>query len=107
MSEPINDGGAAFPRASFTPGCHDNDTLQHTAAAQAGFASTKQDGMSMRDFFAAAALTGLIAAKNVETHDLDLRVCDALGKTIFIAESENAFAYADAMLREREKGGAK
>lgn len=44
---PINDGGPAFPRSGSTPGAD-----FHDAACEAGFASTQQPGMSLRDWFA-------------------------------------------------------
>jgi hypothetical protein len=47
MSAPINDGGSAFPSP---PSQHSN-----------GFYSTGE-GMTLRDYFAAAALQGLLAS---------------------------------------------
>ncbi len=70
------DGGAAFPRAARTfPSAHNE----------------QQDGMSLRDYFAAAALTGIIAAnEHIDSHTNKhpKRAYDAL-------------AYADAMLAAR------
>jgi len=66
MSAPINDGGPAFP----TPA-----GIQHN------------DGMTLRDYFAAAALQGILA-------DGDGR-CRA-------DDAKNAFKAADAMLKARE-----
>ena len=65
MSEPINDGGPAFP----TPA-----GIQHN------------DGMTLRDYFAAAALQGLMASRN------------------FLDEYDGKYVYeiADAMLKARE-----
>jgi hypothetical protein len=65
VSEPINDGGPAFP----TPA-----GIQHN------------DGMTLRDYFAAAALQGLMASRN------------------FLDEYDGKYVYeiADAMLKARE-----
>lgn len=68
MSEPT-DGGPAFPV------CYDKD--HHWG------------GMSLRDYFAAAALTGLLAHPNQST-DVP-------------AFAKAAYHFADAMLKEREK----
>ena len=65
MSAPINDGGPVFP----TPA-----GIQHN------------DGMTLRDYFAAAALQGILA-------DGDGR-CRA-------DDAKNAFKAADAMLKAR------
>ncbi len=65
MSAPINDGGPAFP----TP-----VGIQHN------------DGMTLRDYFAAAALQGLMASRN------------------FLDEYDGQYVYeiADAVLKARE-----
>ena len=67
MSTP-NDGGAAFPIVS--------DDLCAT-------------GMTLRDYFAAAALTGLIA--------------DATNYSSIPMNADTAYRHADAMLAERAK----
>jgi len=63
-NQPINDGGPAFPL---------NDPLKST-------------GMTLRDYFAAAALQGLMASRN------------------FLDEYDGPYVYeiADAMLKARE-----
>ena len=82
----IKDGGPAFPQ---------------TATPTDGFSFC---GMSMRDYFAAAALQGLLAGytssgSNVYKKDgEDIRIVP-LRK----AAPELAYDYADAMLKEREK----
>jgi hypothetical protein len=68
MSEPINDGGPAF---STPPG------VQHN------------DGISMRDYFAAAALQGLMSKVKPEAHWEDYR-------------AKWSYEAADAMLKARE-----
>ena len=73
----IDDGGPAFARAAIPTNWSD-----------------KQNGMSLRDYFAAAALTGIIAS---------------YGNTENIASVESsakeAFARADAMLAARNNSG--
>lgn len=69
----INDGGPAFPTSA------DNGH------------SVNQDGMTLRDYFAAKALPAVIDYQNTG-HEFNERVAEA------------AYAMADAMLRAR--GGA-
>jgi hypothetical protein len=64
MSEPINDGGPAFPDDRW------------------------QAGMTLRDYFAAAALQGLLA--------------DNGGGGSWDSDAKNAYEAADAMIRARE-----
>ena len=71
MSQPINDGGQAFPRA-----------------VQFDDAFINGHGMTLRDYFAAAALQGFLAY-------------DGGGKSC-LQDAELAYQAADAMLRERE-----
>jgi hypothetical protein len=78
MSTPINDGGPAFP----VPGYQTSDggvILHHEGSS----------GMAMRDYFAAAALQGMLADPNA-----------AGGLDSFAAY---AYKYADAMIVERAK----
>lgn len=76
MSAQINDGGQAFP----------------TAAAYGTYSSTGAvQGMTLRDYFAAKAMQGVIA-----------QACGtALGSDPKYA-ADYAYAAADAMLRARE-----
>ena len=69
MSQPINDGGPAFPTP---PG------IQHN------------DGITMRDYFAAAALQPLVTS----AIELDHVKWDAT--------AQHAYLIADAMLKARE-----
>ena len=71
MSEPINDGGPVFP----TPA-----GVQHN------------DGMTLRDYFAAAALQGIISDTSVPA---SIKKDGAL-------LSRSAFQIADAMLKAKE-----
>lgn len=71
-----NGGGPAFPRA--------------------GDALTRCDGMSLRDWLAGQALTGLLANPNREDNDnWSWRTGTLTG---------DAYQYADDMLAEREQG---
>ena len=70
MSEPINDGGPAFP----TPA-----GIQHN------------DGMTLRDYFAAAALQGIISDASVP----------ASSKKDGELVSRSAYHFADSMLKAR------
>lgn len=70
MSTHHNDGGPAYP-------------IQHSEAPGAFMA---QRGMSLRDFFAAHALTGIVSE----------------GLLSPTAAAADAYGYADAMLRARE-----
>jgi len=65
MSDTIETGGPAFP---FNYG---------------------QQGMTLRDYFAAAALTGMLASP---ARDYD-----------FDGAADDAYRYADAMIRERDR----
>jgi hypothetical protein len=68
--QPINDGGPAFPMG-YHPGGNRAD----------------QFGMTIRDYFAVAALQGLLADGGGPTWDVD---------------AQCAYALADAMIRARE-----
>ena len=70
MSNQINDGGPAFPLQSIGP------------EFQPGYS-----GMTLRDYFAAAALQGLLADG---------------GGSSWEADAKNAYQAADAMIRARE-----
>jgi len=75
MSEqPINDGGSAFP--------------SHPNHYSNGFYSTGE-GMTLRDYFAAAALQGLMAKVDPEDHWADYR-------------AKWSYEAADAMLKAKE-----
>ena len=70
MSNQINDGGQAFPRA-----------------VQFDDAFINGHGMTLRDYFAAAALQGILANG---------------GSARFDDDSTNAYLRADTMLKARE-----
>ena len=71
MSEPISDGGSAFPHETYN-----------------GYDS----GMTLRDYFAAAAMQGIISDASVP----------ASSKKDGELVSRSAYAFADAMLKARE-----
>ena len=75
-----NDGGPAFPRPS---------------ADHGSYGSCEQDGMSLRDWFAGQALTGLLANPNRENNDKWSWHTGSL--------TGDAYQYADDMLAEREQ----
>lgn len=70
----MNDGGPAFPRAS------------NPEAADFG-----REGMSLRDYFAAAALSGFCCSGNYPYGD-------------YYSLAHKSYEIADLMLRERENG---
>lgn len=74
MSEPINDGGPAFPVIFDHSDC-----------------TSEQEGMSLRDYFAAKAMAELIASF-------------AGGDSTYAEKTaEHCYRFADAMLAERSK----
>lgn len=82
VSESTNDGGPAYPRASFY---HENI---------AGYDHKGYDGMTLRDYFAAAAVQGELAAQGGEDgYQYDAKHVDGLATW--------AFLVADAMLKAR------
>ena len=72
-NQPINDGGPAFP---------------HTTQWDGITPAINYHGISMRDYFAAAALQGNIAHPEVTGNRDDI--------------ARDAYKYADAMLKARE-----
>ena len=72
MNQPINDGGPAFP---------------HTTQWDGITPAINHNGMTLRDYFAAAALTGLMADGGGPSWDDD---------------ATHAYLCADAMLKARE-----
>ena len=80
MSNPINDGGPAFPMHP--------TAVPAMASALSGIGYTR--GMSLRDWFAGQALAGQIAHECHEDPAYDIYAADA-------------YAFADAMLAARAK----
>ena len=82
MTEPIKDGGPAFPMAS-GPEPRANETTHYN------------EGMTLRDYFAAKAMQGMLANKGFiygKTADED----DSNG-------AKRAYKIADAMMKAREQ----
>jgi hypothetical protein len=76
-----DDGGAAFPRSD------------------SGYSQT-HDGMTLRDYFAAHAMT---AVGRTYFGSEDNPAADQLGNPTFAEEARRCYAWADAMLAERAK----
>jgi hypothetical protein len=53
-------------------------------------------GMSLRDYFAAAALQGYLAGRNINALDCSFYTCERAAKS--------CYGYADAMLAARKEG---
>ncbi len=75
----IDNGGSAFPIDSYM--LNPNATEKEIKEAQ---------GMTLRDYFAAAALQGFLAGRNI----------NALDCTFY---AKNCYEYADAMLATRKE----
>jgi hypothetical protein len=83
MSTQPNDGGPAFPWRHM-----DCDSMGQEVTREQG------EGMTVRDYFAAAALTGFLAGRNI----------NALDASFYTAKkaAESCYGYADAMLAARD-----
>jgi len=79
-SQPINDGGPAFP---------------HTTQWDGITPAINYHGISMRDYFAAAALQGNLASQSIDVGYYE-------GKDAWDKAAKDSYAVADAMLRARE-----
>lgn len=90
MSDTPNNGGPAFPMG-ITEGAH----RSHGAYSQ--------KGMSLRDYFAAAALQGALASK--ETLEAAALLCLQANIKLEDALAIRSYSFADAMLAAR-KGDA-
>ena len=76
---PINDGGPAFP---------------HTTQWDGITPAINYHGISIRDYFAAAALQGNLAGQSIDVGYYE-------GKDIWNKAAKDAYAMADAMLKAR------
>ena len=85
MNNPINDGGSAFPS--------EQGETQNNEWNQ-----TYQPGMTLRDWFAGKVLNGYLSGRNNNRSE---------NPSNFEARqvAMQCYAYADAMLAERLKGG--
>ena len=77
----FNTGGSAFPLPKGRDG-----------------ANSEKNGMTLRDYFAAKALEGLISKMAFELH-----ADHEKAKEVHKCLAQSAYSYADAMLAEREK----
>ena len=87
-----NNGGPAFPHTV------KYKDISHIKPGEIGIAQDVEitsAGMTLRDYFAAKAMQGLLASGHYE------------GKVELMPLAFSAYAVASAMLAEREKGGAK
>lgn len=85
------DGGAAFPRQAVK--------IQRPGKVYSEYVSS-QDGMTLRDYFAGQALIGIIGKYPCE-------ICEIKPgeyAPVNVSAAKGAYAYADAMLAERETG---
>lgn len=92
MTKP-HDGGPAFPEPERIAGDGRPLTEDH------GY---RQPGMSLRDYFAGQALTGLMLAPLSDTLERVLPIDEWVMEDFAV----EAYRLADAMLAERAKGGA-
>ena len=79
-NQPINDGKPAFP---------------HTTQWDGITPAINYHGISIRDYFAAAALQGNLAGQSIDVGYYE-------GKDAWNKAAKDAYAMADAMLKERE-----
>lgn len=87
MTEHVNTGGNAFPSKVTI---HDGQFDPFSGKTAQGNQEYIQMGMTMRDYFAAKALQGLLTTPDPDMQiDEDMYACDA-------------YTIADAMLRARE-----
>ncbi len=91
MTKPANP--PAFPRPYSVDGQHREDVPKNA-----------QDGMSLRDYFAAQAMQGMVASIDSEENYLRLRAHgeQAGCKNVSSWIARDAYKQADAMLKARE-----
>lgn len=90
MSAPINDGGPAFPTVA-TATTH--GFYQDGQPCMTHYGS--RSGITVRDYFAAAALQGNLAGQSIDVGYYE-------GKDAWNKAAKDAYAVADAMLKARE-----
>lgn len=97
MSKDIKTGGPAFPAGVVRKSrpAHDPGADFHVTA----FAEPRHAGMTLRDYFAAKALPGLMGRNWAFHKGTDEELMELWAQT--------AYFLADTMLAAREKGGAK
>jgi hypothetical protein len=101
MSAPIADGGAAFPT---------NEMLDNNGVVITYF---KENGMTLRDYFAAACLTGYASVTEERSFPLKVSVnpskkqIDDWRKMLYRNDAEYCYAMADAMIEARMRKAVK
>ena len=85
-----HDGGPAFPVKSTSP-----DRRLRALGYEDAVLPVTYEGMSLRDYFACAALQVIGVTSRIQKSDAGVEACAVL-----------SYRLADAMLVEREKGGA-
>lgn len=88
MTNKFDDGGPAFPCDPFIASKPGNETVAKRLA----------EGMSLRDYFAAKAMQGMLAYPGCESRGSHHNNNTTDGV------AEMAYDYADAMLRARSQG---
>jgi len=83
MSDKINDGGTAFP-------CETYVELESKLTGEKHMIPTRSAGMTLRDYFAAAALMSMLSQP------------DKIGDSTYEKAATLSFKFADAMLKARE-----
>lgn len=84
------DDTKAFPRSAFTTGKD-----KHVSYSRAGFTNTKQNGMNLRDYFAARAL---------QLMDWKFYVGEDETKKHLKSNAKKSYQIADAMMEARKNG---
>lgn len=92
----MKDGGSAFPRPL---------SVSHGSVADHQYSACEQDGMSLRDYFAAKAMHAELNTAGAFEGPAQALADEAArtGRTIEQQIAFNAYKLADAMLAEREK----
>lgn len=98
------DGGPAFPGGVIMIPIKDTKDKEEVRRAGRMIADGLSAGVSVLDFFAAAALTGRLAAITTDT-EIEIQNAASLkhGMTLPAYMSAVAYNYAEAMLAERER----
>lgn len=89
MNNPINDGGPAFPHPELTQDIENGCKTWECAT-----------GLSIRDYFAAKALVGVLSSLTPEDRaEMAQHPCDEMNELV----AGGCYHVADAMLKQREK----
>lgn len=92
MTEPIKDGGPAFPCDPFIASKPGNETVAKRLA----------EGMSLRDYFAAKAMQGMLADRETILAFANNAHREMVGPNDLMATA--SYGMAEAMLRARSQG---